>query len=170
MNAWSLLSKMWKYICLPRSERKAPNKRGLEQSSVRGHMEDPGFISQHHTSLEDDGHFQGRLTGIFRGTKSGISTCQESENEWEIPYVGRAEGLTRGKDWRPLVFSKCLFRDRLPLEEASLAWMLELKVRAPLQAFWCFSRCPVQSQCPWASENGGGAEFGSFPQLPWLLC
>lgn len=66
------------HICLPRSERKAPNKRGLEQSSVRGHMEDPGFISQHHTSLEDDGHFQGRLTGIFRGTKSGISTRQES--------------------------------------------------------------------------------------------
>lgn len=26
--------KMWKYICLPRSERRALNKRGLEQSSV----------------------------------------------------------------------------------------------------------------------------------------
>lgn len=36
MNAWSLLSKMWKYICLPRSEGKALNKRGLEQSSVTG--------------------------------------------------------------------------------------------------------------------------------------
>lgn len=46
------------------------------------------------------------------------------------------------------MFSKCLFRDRLPLEEGSLARMLELKVRAPLQAFLCFSQRPVQSQCP----------------------
>lgn len=60
-------------------------------------MEDSGFTSQHHTSLEEDGHFQGRLTGIFRGTKSGISTCQESEKEREIPYVGRAEGLAERK-------------------------------------------------------------------------
>ena len=96
-------------------------------------MEDPGFISQHHTSLEEDGALPGHFR-VFRGTKSGISTCQESEIEWKIPYVGRAEGLTRGKDWRPLVFSKCLFRDRLPLEEASLAKMLELKVHAPPQA------------------------------------
>lgn len=46
-------------------------------------MEDPRFISQHHTSLEEDGALPGHFR-VFRGTKSGISTCQESEIEWEI--------------------------------------------------------------------------------------
>lgn len=59
-------------------------------------MEDPRFISQHHTSLEEDGALPGHFR-VFRGTKSGISTCQESEIEWEILYVGRAEGLTERK-------------------------------------------------------------------------
>lgn len=49
------------------------------------------------------------MTGVFRGTKSGISTCQESENEWEIPSVGRAEGLTERKGLEATdVFSVCL--------------------------------------------------------------
>lgn len=57
---------------------------GAEFSAGRGgYTEDPRFISQHHTSLEEDGALPGHFR-VFRGTKSGISTCQESEIEWEI--------------------------------------------------------------------------------------
>lgn len=47
-------------------------------------MEDPGFIFQHHTSLEEDGALPGHFR-VFRGTKSGISSVRRVKSSGKYP-------------------------------------------------------------------------------------